>query len=153
MNINEVKKVLNQRMPQANNMLNAVITKSENSYGLYGLYQIFKENDQFITKRLSDDYSKTFGNLRAATAWCILDKQHKVYLANTLYELDMKIAGIMVELSQATIMKDKGATLNEYIQYDSKYNILLDKKVSMVAQINKIINEASIWQERQFLRR
>lgn len=150
MNINEVKKVLNQRMPQASNLMNALIVKNDESYGLYGLYQIFKEDTVYRAVRLTDEYTRIFGNLRSATAWCILDKRNKVYLANELYDLDMKIAGLFVELQQAYKMRDTAKLLGDYITYDTKYSLLLEQKADMVAKINSIINEANVWQDRQF---
>lgn len=135
-----------------NELLDLVIFQDEDgSFSLFGKYIIEKKSTfEFVVTAPPSSLLLSFGTLRNATAWCIMDKREKLYEARRLHELDLSLSGIDVGVFQHQKMLKKAKTADEQLIYFAKLTEERLKKKKLTEELNGYVMNTKLWQTKRF---
>lgn len=110
-------------------------------YIMFERYSIQKFPDKTVVNRYGDDRILNFNRMRNAVAWVVLDKNMKMWEANRLIELDLRLTGLEIDLAQHERIKKTTTDIERHdimvnkIQHDralhNKFQKEIDKYIIM----------------------
>lgn len=126
-----------------------LIYSVDNKWILFEKYSIEKQQEVYKVLRYRDEKQCSFGKLRNAAAWIILDKYNKFFEANRVLELDLKLSSILVDKFIHNKMLKKGDFEN-FLLYSTKIqdDVLRHKKFQN--ELDKYITMAQNCQQKGF---
>lgn len=120
------------------------------SYELFGNYYIKQiKNQYYKVLSLRDNEIYDFTSLKNATSWCTLHNQKLFTAANRVYNLDLRICSIQLDIAvQKNMVRDKQ---NENrLTYLIKLQEANIKKKLLVEELNSYINNSKNIQANKF---
>lgn len=130
-------------------LLKCLIYKDGNDYVLFNEYLIRKHENGATLYRYRDDRKFEFNHIRNATVWAILEKHNKMFEANRVLELDLKIESMNVNKSIHNRLKKIGDFENKTIN-TIKYQDDNIKQNNFQRELDKYIIMANNCQQRGF---
>lgn len=129
------------------------VTETINDYIIYGKYQLNKSEYGCTITRLSDDDKMTFGLMKTAVLYCMLDYSNNVRLANKIHIIDGKITALITEIiiNRAKIKTTKNIESNGIAHAKLTENEL--KLSELQYELKKIESLAKIWQDQRLSKR
>lgn len=119
-------------------------------YIMFERYSVQKFSDKTVVNRYRDDRVLSFNRMRNAVAWVVLDKNNKMWEANRLLELDLRIVGLEIDLAQHERIKK---TTNDMERYDIMINKIQHNRAlqnKFQKEIDKYIIMANDCQQQGF---
>lgn len=127
-----------------------IYQEQDGTYKLFKQYSIEKTNTEFKVTCNTVTKNSTFYTLQNAVAWCIYDKQSKIYQANRIVELDHKLGSIEVELAIHTKQFIKSKTTEEKLIFIAKVENDQVKKTLIIDELKSYMTDSKRWQTRRF---
>jgi hypothetical protein len=130
-----------------------IFRDEDGSYSLFGKYIITKQSTfEYVVTAPPSSLSISFGTLRNATAWCIMDKRERLYEARRLRELDLALTGIDVGILQHQKLLKKAKTSNDQLIYFAKLTEERLRKTRILNELNGYVANTKAWQTKRFAR-
>jgi hypothetical protein len=138
-------------MKELTDLMDVVIfMENDGSYNLFSKYIITKLNNEFRVTTSNTDLDLRFSTLQNATAWCIFHKQNKIVDANRIYELDIKLGGINVELMNHSRLYKKAKTQPDQLIYVAKLTEDRFKKRNILSELQIFTRASKTWQNKRY---
>lgn len=128
-----------------------IFQESDGSYGLFGKYRIEKKSSfEYLVTSSPSSLNLSFGSLRNATTWCIMDKREKLYEARRIHELDLALSGIDVGMSIHQKLLKKAKNSDDQLVYFAKLGEERLKKKRIMEELNGYVSNTKAWQTKRF---
>lgn len=130
-----------------------IFQDADGSYSLFSKYIITKLSSyEFVVTAPPSSMAISFGTLRNATAWCIMDKRNSLYEARRIQELDLALTGIDVGLTQHQRLLKKAKTSDDQLIYFAKLTEERLRKTRILNELNGYVANTKAWQTKRFAR-
>jgi hypothetical protein len=128
-----------------------VFQNEEGVYEAFGTYRIARGPTGAYRVTIPTTFvEKTAYSLKNAMAWCIFDKQNKIYEADRILELDHNLGGLEVDLAIHQKMFQAAKNDDTRLIYVAKLTQDRERKKQMSDELTKYIDESKRWQDRRF---
>jgi hypothetical protein len=132
------------------NLLKCLIyIDNSDNYILFEQYSIKKHNDYVLLKQFRDDKELKFSKIRNATAYAVLDRHNKLFEANKVFELDLKLSSIAIDKLLHDKLK-RSKDIEEHIIYTTKLQTDYVREKQFQHELDKYIIMANECQQRGF---
>jgi hypothetical protein len=128
-----------------------IFQDEDGSYNLFGKYIITKHSPfEYVVTAHPSSLDLSFGTLRNATAWCIMDKREKLYEARRIQELDRALSGLDLGVLQHQKMLRKAKTPDDQLIYFAKLTEERLRKKRILDELDGHVLNTKHWQTKRF---
>lgn len=124
-----------------------IIVHIDNTYVIYNRYAIVRTSEGITVFCRNEDRVLTFGKMKHAVAWSILNHNNRLFEAERLWNLDKFLDSVEVDKKIHDKLKKQG-NIEQHIIYTNKLQSDIERQKRFMIEIDKYLHTADSCHQR-----